>query len=301
MNAMIGLAHLLRRDAVLTRQFEQLDKIGGAAQHLLAVINDILDFSKIESGRMTLEESDFDIDGVFRSIHILIGDKAADKELEVVTRIDPQLPLMLCGDRMRLGQILLNFASNAVKFTDSGFITLRARLVGERQGGKVCIRFEVSDTGIGLSEAQVARLFQPFEQADVSTTRIYGGTGLGLAISKRLAELMGGRVGVDSTPERGSTFWFEAPFALSAAPFRSASLVKSLGAFRVLVVDDLAEARDGLCDILTMMQLPAQSVASGRDALEALRLHDAQGVTQGRALDDRQRLAGRLHAGYSSL
>ncbi|MDX9995280.1 MAG: response regulator [Rhodocyclaceae bacterium] len=272
MNAIIGLAHLMRRDAVLPRQFEHLDKIGSAAQHLLGIINDILDFSKIESGKLTLEEVDFDLDGVFRSINILVGDKAAEKDLEVVTRIDPALPQMIRGDRMRLGQILLNFANNAIKFTESGNVVLRARRVsapGEET--MLRIRFEVSDTGIGMTPEEAGRMFRPFEQADVSTTRNYGGTGLGLAISKRLAELMHGAVGVESQPGKGSTFWFEAPFAEGQeAPAAPAEPRRDLPPFRVLVADDLAEARESLCDMLGMLQFQTRCVSSGQQALDAI-------------------------------
>ncbi|WP_374327889.1 ATP-binding protein [Azonexus sp.] len=255
MNAILGLTHLMRRDAVLPRQFEHLDKIGDAAQHLLGIINDILDFSKIESGKLTLESGDFDLDGLFRSIHVLIGDKAADKNLEVVTRIDPALPMMLCGDRMRLGQILLNFANNAVKFTERGVVSLRARRIDGPSPEEIRIRFEISDTGIGITPEQQSRLFQPFEQADLSTTRNFGGTGLGLAISRRLAELMGGHVGVTSTPGQGSTFWAEISLRAAQNPTPEAQCRQRIDRrLRVLVVDDLEEARDALSDMLAMLQ-----------------------------------------------
>ena len=279
MNAIIGLAHLMRRDAVLPRQFDHLDKIGSAAQHLLGIINDILDFSKIESGKLALEEIDFDLDGVFRSINILVGDKAAEKDLEVVTRIDPALPQMIRGDRMRLGQILLNFVNNAIKFTENGSVTLRARRIPSPDTMTVRIRFEVSDTGIGMTQEQVGRLFQPFEQADVSTTRNYGGTGLGLAISKRLAELMQGAVGVESQPGEGSTFWFEAPFAQGQG--KPAAARRELPPCRVLVADDLVEARESLCDMLAMLKFQTSCVCSGLQALDAV----AKAATLGQPYD----------------
>ena len=269
MNAILGLTHLMRRDAVLPRQFEHLDKIGDAAQHLLGIINDILDFSKIESGKLALENADFDLDGLFRSIHVLIGDKAADKNLEVVTRIDPALPMMLCGDRMRLGQILLNFANNAVKFTEHGVVSLRARKVDGQRPEEIRIRFEISDTGIGIAPEQQSRLFQPFEQADLSTTRNFGGTGLGLAISRRLAELMGGRVGVTSAPDQGSTFWAEIPFQPARSPAAQIQAGRGIERrLRVLVVDDLDEARDALVDMLLMLQLQGASVSGGQQAIQ---------------------------------
>lgn len=212
MNAIVGIAHLMRRDALLPQQRGQLDKINAAAQHLLGILNDILDFSRIEAGKLELEDTDIDLGEVFRSIRALIDDKAADKHINVATHIDPALPAAIRGDRMRLEQILLNFANNAIKFTKQGSVTLRAHAQAPTRVGEVGIRFEVSDTGIGMTAEQCTRLFQAFEQADVSTTRNYGGTGLGLAISRQLAELMGGKVGVDSVPGQGSTFWFESTF-----------------------------------------------------------------------------------------
>ncbi|MFZ4550883.1 MAG: response regulator [Aquabacterium sp.] len=286
MNAIVGLTHLLRRDAVLPRQFEQLDKVSAAAQHLLCVINDILDFSKIESGKLTLEEVDFDLDSVFRSIHVLIGERAVAKDLEIVTRIDPSLPQMVRGDRMRLGQILLNYATNAVKFTESGYITLRAKLLKPTDSGQTVVRFEVSDTGIGMTPEQQARIFRPFEQADISTTRNYGGTGLGLAISKRLAELMHGGVGVESTPGKGSTFWLEVPFAQPLEAYKPASTLMPQTPRKVLVVDDLADAREGLCEMLSMMHYEFSAAASGHEALTLIEREHAAGTPFDLALID---------------
>jgi|GEM_PF-6875030 len=271
MNAIVGLTHLMRRDAVLQRQFDHLDKIDGAAQHLLGIINDILDFSRIEAGKLTLEEADIDLDGLFRSINVLIGDKATDKDIEVVTRIDPALPAAICGDRMRLGQILLNFANNAVKFTAAGCVTLRARRVPAPDDARIGIRFEVADTGIGMSAEQSGRLFQAFEQADVSTTRNYGGTGLGLAISRQLAELMGGKVGVESVVGAGSTFWFEATFAPAQEKNAARPAARKIDRhLHVLVVDDIAEAREAVCDMLRAFHAEAESADSGRAALVAI-------------------------------
>ena len=271
MNAIIGLVYLLRKELAIPRHIERLDKIDHAAQHLLGVINDILDFSKIESGNLSLEELNFDIEGLFRSVQFLIDDRASAKDLEIITRIDPALPLIVHGDRLRLGQILLNFASNAVKFTASGHLSLRAKSLTTIEDGSIWIRFEVSDTGIGLTPEHQQRIFTPFEQADISTTRHYGGTGLGLSISKRLTELMGGRIGVDSTLGQGSTFWVEIPFK-PAIPTDSS--LASLGSgnscrtpLNVLVVDDLEEARESLCEMLAMLRHTVSSCTSGPEAL----------------------------------
>ena len=214
MNAIIGFTYLLRRELVVPKQVEQLNKIDESAQHLLEIINDILDFSKIEAGKLTLESADFNLEEVFKHIHVLTSNKAELKGLKMISRIDSSLPRFLYGDRTRLGQVLLNLVNNAVKFTESGTITMQARFVNQNsQDG--WIRFEVSDTGIGLSEAQCQALFQPFTQADASISRKFGGTGLGLAICKQLVELMEGKIGVESVESHGSTFWFEARFCLT--------------------------------------------------------------------------------------
>ena len=280
MNAIIGLTYLLRRDSVDPHQQEQLAKVAGAAQHLLAIVNDILDISKIEAGKLQLEHSDFELEKVFDKVCDLIGQKARDKGLELVSRIDPRLPAALRGDALRLGQILLNFAGNAVKFTESGMIGIGARLADRtaEEPGRIWVRLEVHDTGIGLSEDQLARLFRPFEQADNSTTRRYGGTGLGLAISRRLAELMGGRVGVVSRLGEGSRFWFEVPFEPAVAQPRHRVLSTDLRGRRALVVDDLEDAREVIRAQLSAMGLLVDTVESGERALAAIA--DAQALGQ---------------------
>ncbi|HRD66263.1 MAG TPA: PAS domain S-box protein [Candidatus Competibacter sp.] len=207
LNAIVGMTHLVRRGASDPKLREQLDKIDGAAHHLLGVVNDILDISKIEAGRLQLKQSDFVLARIFDQVLALIGGKARAKGLEVVADIDPALASVLRGDSLRLGQILLNYAGNAVKFTERGFIALRAKVLEETATDWLA-RFEVQDTGIGIVPEEQTRLFEDFEQADSSTTRQYGGTGLGLAINRRLVQLMGGDLGVASEPGRGSTFWF---------------------------------------------------------------------------------------------
>ncbi|TVO67579.1 PAS domain S-box protein [Denitromonas ohlonensis] len=205
MNAIVGLSHLLSRDHPTPKQAERLAKVEISARHLLTLLNDILDLSKIEAGKLQLEQLDFSIDTVLDQVHSLIATQAQDKSLAIeVDGIGH--PLWVRGDPTRLRQALLNYAGNAVKFTEAGVITLRARLEGETPT-HLNLRFEVSDTGIGITPEARRQLFNAFEQADASTTRKYGGSGLGLAITRRLAELMDGRVGVDSTPGLGSTFW----------------------------------------------------------------------------------------------
>ncbi len=205
MNAILGLTHLLRNEGVTARQAQRLSKIDNASQHLLAIINNILDLSKIEAGRIQLEHRDFQLHDILDHVQSLIVEPAAAKG--VVVEIDPgDVPIWLRGDPTRLRQAMLNYAGNAVKFTERGKIVLRARLL-EDDGQRLLIRFEVEDTGIGIAQPQRAKLFRAFEQADASTTRKYGGTGLGLAITRHLARLMGGDAGVDSTPGVGSVFW----------------------------------------------------------------------------------------------
>jgi len=284
MNAIIGLTHLLQRAVTDRRQSEQLAKIATAAHHLLGIINDILDLSKIEANKLKLDFADFEVDTVFSTICSLIGDKADAKRIELVVQVHA-LPRVLYGDGMRLGQILLNFASNAVKFTEQGAIALRARVVEERASDLI-VRFEVADTGIGLGDDQKARLFQAFEQADTSTTRKYGGTGLGLAISRRLAELMGGRIGVESDLGQGSIFWIEVPLGRArGTDSRPARRIETRG-LSVLVVDDLPEAIEAEVGMLEMIGLRVRSVSGGPAALAAVTEAEAAGTPFDLALID---------------
>ena len=216
MNAIIGLTHLMHRDAENDGQRRQLDKVTEAAQHLLNIINDILDLSKIEAGKMRLDPQDFDLTRVVSNVLSLVTDKAEEKGLVIRTDIG-NVPPLLFGDSQRLTQILLNFASNAVKFTARGVVTLFAQVIS-READQLTVRLGVSDTGIGLKPEQRSRLFEAFEQADASIARQFGGTGLGLAISGRLAQMMGGQVGVDSEAGVGSSFWIEVPLRLGQMP-----------------------------------------------------------------------------------
>ena len=296
MNAIIGITHLIQRDNVSPQQRSRLDKVNDAAHHLLGIINDILDFSKIEAGRMSLDPTDFEVARVIGNVCSLLGDSAADKGLALETDM-ASLPAQLHGDGLRLGQVLLNFTSNAIKFTQQGRVLLHGRVL-RGEGSRLWVRFEVRDTGIGLSPEQQQRLFQPFAQADVSTTRRFGGTGLGLVISRRLADMMGGTVGVDSALGQGSTFWIEAPFgraqhasqheapgrtntAQASAPARPPALTagrseveQALARYhraRLLLAEDNALNQEVALDLLSHAGLQVDLAQDGQEALERAR------------------------------
>ncbi len=269
MNAIIGMSHLALKSGLSPRQHDYVSKIQQAGQHLLGVINDILDFSKIEAGKLAVEKHPFMIDRMLESVSDVVGYKAGAKGLELVCDVAADVPPNLVGDSLRLGQILINFANNAIKFTEAGEISLAVRLL-EAAGNRVMLRFEVRDTGIGLTPEQMGRLFQSFQQADTSTTRRYGGTGLGLAICKSLAELMGGEVGVDSTFGKGSTFWVSLPLE-RGAPARVLLPPPDLRGSRVLVVDDNHTAATVLSDMLHAMGFEVEQAHSGLEALDRLR------------------------------
>ena len=269
MNAIIGMAHLALRTELDTRQRDYVTKIQLAGQHLLGVINDILDFSKIEAGHLTVESVAFELEKVLANVSDFISEKAAAKGLELLMDVDPRVPNDLRGDPLRLGQVLINYASNAIKFTDEGSVVIRVRLADEDEP-LVLLRFEVEDTGIGLTPDQIERLFQSFSQADTSTTRKYGGTGLGLAISKRLAQLMGGDVGVASTPGRGSIFHFTAQLSRGQTQVRSYLPQPDLRGRRVLVVDDNALALKIMSEMLRSMTFRVEVAGSGDQAIAAV-------------------------------
>ena len=270
MNAVIGMTHLALQTELTAKQTDYLRKIDGSAKALLRIINDILDFSKIEAGRLDIESVEFDLEEVLENLAGLITVKAEEKGLEVLFRTEADVPLQLVGDPLRLGQVLLNLAGNSVKFTGQGEIVVSTRL-RELTDDRAELEFTVSDTGVGMSPEQAARLFQPFSQADTSTTRKFGGTGLGLSISKRLVEMMGGRIWVESELGRGSVFRFTARFARTGkAQARLSSLVGDLRGLRVLVVDDSETSREILTESLRSMTFEVEAAASGEAALVEL-------------------------------
>jgi len=276
MNAIIGLAYLALKTNLDARQEDYLRKIQQSGQHLLGIINDILDFSKIEAGKMSIEVTDFELEQVLDNVSNLVSEKASEKGLELIFDVDPKVATRLTGDPLRLGQILINFCNNSVKFTEAGEIVVKVR-VEEDGATEQLVHFAVADTGIGLTEEQAGRLFQAFSQADASTTRKYGGTGLGLAISKRLAELMNGTIGVTSEFGRGSTFWFTARLGKSSAVPRRRLPDPDLRGRRVLVVDDNAQARHVQSEMLSSMSFVVDQAPSGGEAVELVRTAAAAG------------------------
>lgn len=270
MNAVIGMSHLALKTELNTRQRDYLQKINASAQHLLGIINDILDFSKIEAGKLTIENTDFELDKVFDNVANLIAEKATQKGLELIFDVDSNLPARLNGDALRLGQVLINYANNAVKFTEQGEVIISAKLI-EQQEENYLLHFAVKDTGIGLTEEQQAKLFQSFQQADSSTSRKYGGTGLGLAIAKQLASLMQGEVGVESAPGKGSTFWFTARLGKAKGAAKKLVLSQDLQGKRVLIVDDNEIARRVLDDLLSAMMFTVEQVGSGAEAIQEVK------------------------------
>jgi len=275
MNAIMGMTFLLKKTDMTEKQTEYVEKIQQSSQHLLGIINDILDFSKVEAGKMRIERAEFKLRSVLDNLSNLIGEKCAEKGLEFIFDVDPCISDALIGDSLRLGQILINYANNAVKFTDQGEIIVRIQKISQ-QGASCTIRFEVEDTGIGLTEEQQKSLFQSFQQADTSTTRRYGGTGLGLVISKRLAALMGGEVGVKSVYGEGSTFWFTAVLEESKRRDNLANAAISVAGRRVLVVDDNLHARAVLHDMLCAHHMRVDIADGGKTAISIVKAADAK-------------------------
>ncbi|MGE5471703.1 MAG: PAS domain-containing protein [Bacteroidota bacterium] len=277
MNAILGTVHLLRRTGLNVEQGEQVERIENAGQHLLALINDILDLSKIEAGKFLLEEAPLALDTLVGEVAEMLAQGAQAKGLAVDVDV-AGLPHCLLGDATRLKQALLNYANNAIKFTEHGSIRLRARVIDEDASG-VLVRLEVRDSGIGIEPAVLVRLFNPFEQADSSSSRKYGGTGLGLAITRHIAQLMGGESGADSTPGVGSTFWITARLRRQAieqavppeivAP-EDAELVlrRDYAGTRILLVEDDPVNREVASMLLEDVGLAIDSAVDGIEAIE---------------------------------
>jgi len=269
MNAILGMTHLALKTELTAKQADYLAKTKAASQALLGIINDILDFSKIEAGRLDVEKIDFRFDEVLDNLSTVVSQKAQEKKLEFLIAAQHHLPRHLIGDPLRLGQILVNLVNNALKFTEQGEVVVSVSLQ-EKVPERVKLHFVVRDSGIGMTPEQIARLFQPFSQADASTTRKYGGTGLGLSISKRLVEMMGGTIWVESAHGKGSTFHFTAWFGIGSAKAEPRRIIPNLAGMRALVVDDNAQAREILADALRGFALNAETVSSGEEAIRAL-------------------------------
>ena len=277
MNGIIGMANILRREGVTPQQAKRLDTIDASAQHLLSVINDVLDVSKIEAGKMTLDEAPVVVSSLLANVSSIMSDRVKAKGIHLLIEAG-HLPHNLVGDPTRLQQALLNYATNAVKFTETGTVTLRVHMQ-EETAGSVMLRFEVTDTGIGITPEAMSRLFSAFEQADNSMTRKYGGTGLGLAITQRLAELMGGKVGADSTVDVGSTFWFTVKLKKGKAAVvpaatgvdAEAELRQRYAGHRVLIVDDEPINREVAAIQLEAVDLVADTAEDGAEAVAMAR------------------------------
>ena len=269
MNVIIGMSHLISKTPLSSVQHNYLKKIQSSSQHLLGIINDILDLSKIEAGKVFFEKIDFRMENVFNTIVNLIADKVNDKGLALIFNIDEKIPLYLNGDPLRLGQILINYANNAVKFTEKGSITISIKMLEELET-EVYLHFSVEDTGIGITKEAKAQLFEAFNQADMSTSRKYGGSGLGLAISKHLVELMNGQVGVESEFGQGSYFWFAVRLKKSNRKLINPLTVQNLKGKRVLVIDYNQISRHVLGNMLSSLGLDVEKVSTGKKALRLL-------------------------------
>ncbi|OOZ39604.1 bacteriohemerythrin [Solemya elarraichensis gill symbiont] len=290
MNASIGMSHLALQTDLDARQRNYIEKANLSAVGLLGILYDILDISKIESGKFDIESIDFRLEDVLDNISHILALKCEEKGIALNYEIDPAVPTALVGDPLRLGQILLNLGNNAVKFTpEAGSITAGVQLQNEEDGG-ITLSFSITDTGIGISQEQQAKLFQPFGQADVSTARQYGGTGLGLAISKKLVEMINGKIGVESEPGVGSTFHFTVnlqkqvgeasprEFTVAASQEEASVPVRSLQGAQVLVVEDNLINQELVLELLVNNGLSVEVVTNGKEALEILETSEFDGV-----------------------
>ena len=269
MNGVIGMTELLLQTDLSDEQRGYADIVKNSAESLLTIINDILDFSKIEAGKIDIEAIDFDLRETVEGVAEMLAERAHKKGLELAHLVYHEVPSLVRGDPTRIRQILVNLLSNALKFTEKGEVICRVKRA-EQTADRLTLRFEISDTGIGIPEEAIGRLFQSFSQADSSTTRRYGGTGLGLAICKRLTELMGGAIGVESEPGKGSTFWFTIEVETITATQESSMTDLSLRGLRVLVVDDNATNRSILHHQLSSWGIVHVGAENGPDALNLL-------------------------------
>jgi two-component system, sensor histidine kinase and response regulator len=277
-SGVIGIAHLALKTALDARQRDFIEKIQASGQHLLAIVTDILDFSKIEAGHLEVEEEDFEMATLFECVSNQVAHAAQAKGLQLDFEIDPRVPAMFRGDPLRLGQVLINYVGNSIKFTAEGGIAVRAT-ASPLDDGDTLLCIEVQDSGIGMTEAQIAQLFQSFHQADTSTTRIYGGTGLGLAINKQLAALMGGEVGVESEPGHGSRFWFTARVRPASASAASAPAVLTapmaldgdvIRGARILLAEDNPINQEVAAGLLQHVGATVRVAHNGREAVDML-------------------------------
>jgi signal transduction histidine kinase len=270
MNAIMGMNYLLQKTELTSKQFDYAKKIERSAQNLLGIINDILDFSKIEAGKIDMEMIDFNLNDVLDNLSNMMSVKAQQKDLELIISKHSDVPTYLVGDPLRLGQVLINLSTNAIKFTEKGEVEVKTEKI-ELTDKEAFIKFSVKDTGIGLTEEQKGKLFQSFSQADASTTRKYGGTGLGLTISKKLTELMCGEIGVDSVPGEGSTFHFTARFGLSAKTKEKMRVIPEvLNNMNVLIVDDNVTVLEVMTDYCHDFSFKVQTANNGKKAIEIL-------------------------------
>jgi PAS domain S-box-containing protein len=279
LNAINGMAHLIRREGVTERQSGNLDKLEAAGSHLLSIINDILDLSKIDAGKLTLEHAPLQVKELLANVFSMAHPRAQSKNIDLVTEMH-DMPGNLEGDFTRLQQALLNYITNAIKFTEAGRVTVLARVVEQDDVGAL-LRFEVTDTGVGIEPQVLARLFSDFEQADNSTTRRYGGTGLGLSITRKLARLMGGDAGAESTPDSGSRFWFTARLKFGASrhaadlrpqgPDATSILREKYRGLRALVAEDEPVNSEITCILLEDAGFEVDLAEDGMQALEKAR------------------------------
>lgn len=269
MNAIIGMSRLAMKTGLTPKQADYIEKVQIASNELLGIIDGILDFSKIEAGKLILESTDFSLERVLNNVSSVVSIRAEEKSLELVFNLDTRIPELICGDPIRISQILTNLITNAIKFTEKGEVVISIN-VEEFNSERVTLAFAVRDTGIGLTEKQMSTLFEPFTQADGTVTRKYGGTGLGLAICRQICELMNGHIRVDSTLGQGSVFRFSIPFLLNQSIRKPKLLPEELHNLKVLVIDDNEASLEILTEMLSGFGLSATGINNGRSAIDAL-------------------------------